>query len=367
MSNPDINTIVPMTGRMMTEGGTVVNIAELMAYIAGGAGDVKPTNYLYVGKNGNDTTGDGSANLPYLTIGKAFTVATSGTAIFAWPGTYAENLTFKAGVSLTAPVKFAVYVTGNHTVNLSGTMVVENVILQSTTGVTLTFSGTSSQNFQLLGSSVNSGSGDAINWTNTNAASKIYFEDGTCNVTTSGATARCFYSTTGAAGNLIANRVSFKLNNPNNVCIGLGGAVVFNHLSDQIIGQVVIADTAVATMGLISLTTTSVPVLVTNSSGMSTFADVTVSTTASPAITGAGAHTFVAVLYVSTGSGGASTLNGGLGPIGLPMSSVKIRTASLLPAGQIAAGLNSGGIEFDGSFLYITAGTTRYKITMTAV
>jgi hypothetical protein len=356
MANPDINTITPMTGRMMTESGEIVNIAELMAYIAGGAGDVKPTNYLYVGKNGNDTTGDGSANLPYLTIGKAFTVATSGTTIFCWPGTYAENLTFKAGVSLTAPVKFAVYVTGNHTANLSGTMVVENVILQSTTGITLTFSGTSSQNFQLLGSSVNSGSGDAINWTNTNSASKIYFEDGTCNVSTSGATARCFYSTTGSAGSVIANRVTFKLNNYDNVCLGIGGAISFTHTSDAVVGQMVIANTASLTSALCTHTTATTPVLTTTSSGMTMFLDCIEISTATPIITGAGAFSYSAVILPSTGAGSNSTLNGGIGSICLQMAPLKIRPGTLKPVVQ------DGLLEYDGTHLYFTIGTTRTSI-----
>jgi len=40
------------------------------------------TNYLYVGKNGSDSTGNGSVEKPYLTISKAITIANSGTTIF---------------------------------------------------------------------------------------------------------------------------------------------------------------------------------------------------------------------------------------------------------------------------------------------
>jgi hypothetical protein len=322
---------------------------------------VKPNNYIYVGKNGNDTLGDGSANYPYLTINKAFSVATSGTTVFCFPGTYAENLTFVSGVSLTAPVKFAVYVTGNHTANFSGTMVVENIILQSTTGITLTFAGTGSQNFQLLGSSVNSGSGDAINWTNTNSASKIYFEDGTCNVATSGATARCFYSTTGAAGGLIANRVTFKLNNYNNVCLAIGGAVSFNHSSDAVWGQAVIANTATYTSSMVSHTTNSVSSVITNSSGATIMLDCVQNGTTIPMVDGAGVFLEAAILYPSTGKGTASTLNGGAGAYIINMSSVKLRAGTLKPVPQ------DGLIEYDGSHLYFTIGTTRYSVNLTAV
>jgi len=356
----NINNYEPMTGQMIRNDGGVVNIAEILAYMASGAGMVKPDNYLYVGKNGNDTTGDGSANLPYLTISKAITVASSGTTIFAFPGTYVENITFKAGVYITSPVKFGVYITGNHVANFSGTVIVDGIILQSTAGTTLSFSGTGAQNLQILGgSSVNSGSGDAINWTNTNTSSKLYFEDGTCNVSTSGASARCFYSTTGAAGSFIANRVSFKVNNPDNVCLAIGGSISFTHTSDQIIGQVTVANTASATIAMVSMVTSTVPALNTTSSGTVTVVNATVTTTASPAFTGAGILVHVAILYTSTGVGGASTLNGGLGPIGLPMGSIKLRSSALVPAGQVAAGQNTGAFEFDGTHLYFTIGTTR--------
>lgn len=336
---------------------------ELVAAIKSITPPIKPTNYIYVGKNGNDTSGDGSAGKPYLTIQAAIDAASSGTIVFPFPGTYVENITFKAGVNITSPVRFGVYIVGNHTANFSGTTVIDGVILQSSTGTTLTFSGTSAQNFQILGgSSVNSGAGDAINWSNSNASSKIYFEDGTCNVSASGASARCFYSTTGAAGTFIANRVSFKLNDSDNVCLAIGGAMAFTHTSDVITGQVTVSDSASATIGLVAMAASTVAVLVTNSTGITTLVNDTINTTASPAISGAGVFYDVALLYASTGVGGASTLNGGLGAVALPMSSVKLRASDLVPAGQIAVGANDGAFEYEGTHLYFTIGTTRNQI-----
>src|ERR1700722_10649996 len=57
-------------------------------------------NILYVGKAGNDTTGDGSFDNPYLTINKANTVLKNKTlgpsgqlwSILIGPGTYSENI-----------------------------------------------------------------------------------------------------------------------------------------------------------------------------------------------------------------------------------------------------------------------------------
>lgn len=359
----DINSIAPQTGRMLREDGESVNIAELLAYIAGGAGIVKPDNYIYVAKSGNDTTGDGSANLPYLTVSKALSVATSGTTVCIFPGSYAESITFVAGVNLTSLVKLGVYITGNHTANFTGTVVIDKIVLNSITGITLAFSGTGAQNFQMSNSSVYAQAGDAINWTNTNASSKILFEDGTCVVTSSGASARCVYTDSTAKGSFIAARTTFRLSdNPDNVCVALGGSVAFTHTSDTITGQVTVSNAASATIAQVAMSTATTAAITTNSTGTVALINDTIYTTASPAIAGAGVFTDVALLYLSSGTGGASTLNGGAGPISLPMSSVKLRAADLVPAGQIAAGLNNGAFEFDGTHLYFTIGTTRSEI-----
>lgn len=325
--------------------------------------NVKPTNYIYVGKNG-DNNNDGSANKPYLTVQKAIDIATSGTAIFIFPGTYTENLTFKANVYLTCATKFTTTITGNHIIDLNGTVISENILFNSNSGNTLSFQGTNAQNFQLIGSSVYSSNGDAINWTNTNASSKILFEDGTVNVTLSGTSARAFYSNPTAKGSFILNRVSCKVDTLNNVCLAIGGSLNVSYTADQIIGQIVMSDTATATFGNLSMTTASVPVVITNSSGMTTSASIIVNTTSSPIVTGAGSFSFVAILYANTGVGGASTLNGGYGPIALQMASIKLRNASLLPSGAVAAGLVNGEFEFDGTDLYFTKSNTRYKVDM---
>ena len=57
---------------------------------------------------------------------------------------------------------------------------------------------------------------------------------------------------------------------------------------------------------------------------------------------------FVAIMYGSTGVGGNSTLNGGLGPIPLTMAPIRLRDSSLFPAGAVAAGQLGGTFEYDG-------------------
>jgi hypothetical protein len=52
-------------------------------------------NTFYVAKNGNDTSGDGSAQNPYLTVQKALSMMTSTrNAIIVNPGVYTETLAF---------------------------------------------------------------------------------------------------------------------------------------------------------------------------------------------------------------------------------------------------------------------------------
>jgi hypothetical protein len=356
----DKSAKISLIGRAERDDGTYANWVELIENISKGKGEIAPSNYVYVAKSGNDTTGDGSANLPYLTVSKALSSASAGTTIFIFPGTYSESITLVAGVNLTSPVKLGVYIVGNHTSNFSGTVIIENIVFSSTSGNTLSFSGTSAQNLQFLESSVNAAAGDSINWANTNSSSKILLEDCTVNVTTSGSSARCFYSATTAAGALIANRTTFKLaNSYDNVCIALNGAVSFTHTSDVIYGQVTVANTASCTIAQVAMITSTVAVLNTSSSGATALVNDTITTTATPSFTGAGVFTDVALLYLSTGVGGASTLNGGLGAISLPMSSIKLRSSTLVPTGQVSAGSNAGALEFDGSHLYFTIGTTR--------
>jgi hypothetical protein len=120
--------------------------AYVDAMSSGGSTSVDPANYLYVAKNGIDTN-VGTGENPFLTISAAITAATSGTTVFVFPGTYTENITFKSGVNISSPIKFGVTISGNHIANYSGTVVLDNITLSSSTGVTLTMSGTTAENF----------------------------------------------------------------------------------------------------------------------------------------------------------------------------------------------------------------------------
>lgn len=319
---------------------------------------INPTNYIYVAKNGNNEYNTGGIGDPFLTIQKAIDIASSGTTIFIYPSTYTENLTLKAGVNITSSTRYSTYITGNHTANFTGTVIIQNIVLNSSSGATLTFSGTGVQNLQFLSSDINSTSGDAINWSNTNSASRIQIIDGSSTVSNSSSTARCFYSTTGASGGLIANRTSFKLNNPDNIALAIGGAVSFTHTSDQVIGQIVVSNTATTAFALIAMTTATVPVFVTNSSNISTLSEVVAITTSTPAFSGAGIFLFFAIGYGSTGTGGSATLNGGAGAIAFEMAPIRFRSSALYGIPQ------DGIFEYNGSNPYFTVGTARTPIVL---
>jgi hypothetical protein len=208
----------------------------------------------------------------------------------------------------------------------------------------------------MYNASANSVSGYAINWNTTSTSSKLLLTDCTVNTTTSGASACALYTQTGSKGSIIANRTSFVIDAPNNVCLKLGGAVSFTHTSDQIIGQAVVSDTVVATIGLVKTVTTSVAVATIASTASVIANSVVLTTTASPCVTGAGGLFYSAIVYGGTGLGGAQTLNAGAGPIPLKFGAISLRATPLNTYPY------DGTWEYDGTHLYFTVGTTRSQI-----
>lgn len=75
-------------------------VANVVA-IANVSGIVLDQYTIYVGKNGNDTTGNGTTINPYLTIGKAVNVAGSGSVIIVNPGGYYEDVTVNDKTAIT--------------------------------------------------------------------------------------------------------------------------------------------------------------------------------------------------------------------------------------------------------------------------
>lgn len=80
---------------------------------------------VYVTKNGNDTSGNGSFGKPFLTVAAALTSITSASptkryVIDIGPGDYSENLTLKANVFLNGHGPLATRITGS-TIDINNT------------------------------------------------------------------------------------------------------------------------------------------------------------------------------------------------------------------------------------------------------
>ena len=336
-------------------------------------GETMATNVHYVdGSRTDEYTADGSVIYPYKTISAAITAANSGDTIFVWPGTYTEDLTLKPGVNLVGQSKFSVYVVGTVTFDTAGTVCCERIIFKTSgDGNTLNFAGTGVQNLQcrLCNFEHTSGNGHCVYWTNTNASSKYQHEHGNLTQAVSAGGGTAFTSAATAAGNVIMQMATVQISDSaDNICVNLGGAITWTHTQDAITGQVVTANTVRFNITLTVLTTGTVPVIVHNSTNATpSLLTSAVVTTASAtyAIDGAGAFVFMALVYGSTGVGGNSTLNGGLGAIPLTMAPIRLRSAALLPAGSVSAGQLGGTLEYDGTNLYFTAGTTRHTISWT--
>jgi len=336
-------------------------------------GEAMATNIQYVdGSRTDEYTADGSTIYPYKTISAAITAANSGDTIYIWPGTYTEDLTLKPGVNLAGQSKFSVYIVGTVTFNIAGTVCCERIIFK-TSGAdnTLNFFGTGVQNLQcrICNFEHTSGDGHCVYWTNTNASSKIQQVDGNLTQAISSGGGTAFTSSETAAGNIIMQMATVQISDStDNVCISLGGAIVWTHTQDAINGQVVTANTARFNITLTALTTATVPTIVHNSTNVTpSLLTSAVITTASAtyAIDGVGAFVFMALVYGSTGVGGNSTLNGGLGAIPLAMAPIRLRSSALFPAGSVAAGQLDGTFEYDGTNLYFTEGTTRHTVSWT--
>jgi hypothetical protein len=103
--NGNVSVANTITLKSINAAGSIGSAGQVLTVDANGQiiwEDIQPTNSLYVAKNGNDTTGDGSITRPYLTIKKALSVSTAGTTIKISSGIYTEDnpLTVPADVSV---------------------------------------------------------------------------------------------------------------------------------------------------------------------------------------------------------------------------------------------------------------------------
>lgn len=317
-----------------------------------GAGP-SPQNALYVAKNGNDSNA-GSFEAPFLTISAGIAAATGGTTLFIYGGNYAENLTLKAGVDLFGQdYQGSVSVTGNVTANYSGFVGIENMGFQNNSGAIFTVSGSSATQIGMKNCSIQSQSGGShvIAWTNTNSGSDLSGSavNMTLSVSGSANVINCSGSAAGSIGFGQGSNISIS-DNPDNIAISLNGSVSFNFNGGGISGQTVVAGTSSLLISQGGVSTNTVPVINTTSSGTSILAECAVITSATPCVTGTGAFVYLLVIFFSSGHDFATTLNSGAGAIAGANSPISFAPVTPAPTPQ------NGQIFYNGTHFYGTVG-----------
>ena len=142
ITSPTANLVVGSTGagniELTVPGGALSSFLSLYS--------------IFVAPNGNDTTGTGSANNPYLTIGRAITARAvislaQEVAIQLFPGTYTESITLVRNTYLvgvpTGEAKQPVNVNGLITMNdTTGNIGIANIDVQGAVTATAGVNGT---------------------------------------------------------------------------------------------------------------------------------------------------------------------------------------------------------------------------------
>lgn len=129
-------------------------------------------------------------NGTHTTIATAMASAASGDTILVLPGTYTENITFKAGVNVTAlPSDFAnanVKIIGKFSYTGPGTGSLANIFLQTNSDYILEVTGANASSFLFDTCYFNLTNSTGIHFTNSNASSAIQIQNSIVNITTTG-------------------------------------------------------------------------------------------------------------------------------------------------------------------------------------
>lgn len=131
-----------------------------------------------------------SSNGTHVSITSALASASSGDTIWVRDGTYTENFTIPAGISLTAApgdgITPTVTIVGKITMTAAGTSYISNVKLQTNSDFFLVISGSNSCSLSLDNCTLTCSNNTGISFTNSNAASNIYVKNCFCNLATTG-------------------------------------------------------------------------------------------------------------------------------------------------------------------------------------
>lgn len=132
------------------------------------------------------TSSDGT----HTTIAAALTSASSGDTIFIRPGTYTENLTLKVGVNLTAFVCDAftpnVTIVGTCTLTTAGTVSISGIRLQTNSAALLAVTGSAASIVNLTECFLNCSNNTGITFSSSSGSSQINITNCNSNLGTTG-------------------------------------------------------------------------------------------------------------------------------------------------------------------------------------
>ncbi len=258
------------------------------------------------------------------TIAAALTAASSGDTIFIRPGTYTENITLKAGVSIIGWVgdRDIPTVTINGTCSYagasSGVFNISNIRLQTNAANALSLSGTSNSTIFVNNCFINAtGTATAISMTTSGATASIRFMNCTGNIST--ATAALF--TSSSAGSLLFTYCAFR-NQGSSTVANTVSAGAFSASYCQFSAPITTSSTAtlvaiLSDFNCLPINTTALTLGGTNATitggtiaggtasaisvgGALTLTDCAVNSSNTNAITGAGSITYSGLYFSST-------------------------------------------------------------------
>lgn len=184
--------IAPQAGTIIVSGSTLASAVVTETYNSTGAatGNLEIEHRAWTTPFVVDASTTPGARGTFSTIQAAINAAVSGQTIFIRAGTYTENLTLKAGVSLTsfntASFDPGVTIVGNHTYTGAGSCSISGIILQTNNaGNAITVSGSSASVLNLFNCRIEATDDGGITYSSSSSSSRVYLYNcrGRCQTT----------------------------------------------------------------------------------------------------------------------------------------------------------------------------------------